>query len=95
MLTIENQVPEPKKYLNSIIKIKAIKYLTLTNLTILGFKTTKDLILLNQLYNIKDNLIQFLTSDILYETGVPIWQSLLFLIAAIPSIVINQKSKKK
>lgn len=100
MLIIENQIPKtekskPNKYLNPIIKMKAIKYLTLTNLTMLGFKTTKDLFLLDQLYTIKDNLIQFLTTDILYETGIPIWQCLLFLMAATPAMIINQKSKKK
>lgn len=97
MLSLRRTTHKSISQNNSIptVKIKAIKYLTLANLSMLAFKTTKDLALLKSLILCKENLIFFLKSDILYMCGIPMWQLLAFIVLATPAIVINQKDKSK
>lgn len=76
------------------VKMKVMKYLTLANISAIGFTTTKDVALMELLALGKGATIEYLTADVLVMSGILNWQLLLFIAALSPVLVLNQREKK-
>lgn len=89
-------ITEPKKTskITTEVKMKLAKYLTLVNISALGFATTKDVALMELLTVYKGVTIKYLTADVLVMSGVFNWQLLLFIATLSPVVVLNQRDKK-
>lgn len=97
MLLEDSSVKREREYQSKVVisnKKKVIKYLLLTDLTLLAFKTSCDTSIIQSIMVSKDNFINFLQSDILYCCGIKVWQILLLSISALPFMIMNQSKKK-